>query len=381
MNKEDRLSARMFQPLPSKNGRIPYIIETEPEVISANFGKDYESKETAGKKSDDKIIDDLLAEANKKRAKYARYVAYYAVHSGRNRNGIVFTDEEIEKSYKTIIDTSVNWEHNAAINIGQNIYAKIQQHKGKKAILVLAKFDKYNNFDALDQMSERHSGGVLRFSMEAYIDLHECTKCGTEFSLPWDACECALDGADLIAKEIEFCGVGVVQNPADKNAESYAMASINNNKMEEEMEEKYAELEKKFEAYKEESASKEKELAEQIESLKKDVETLKAEKETASKEIEDLNQKLGDVTIEKVKAERLNAIQKTNLSTEDVKEIAGKDIHEISDETFNAILKTKEVANKSVKPSVEEDSEEVKTKEIASEDNQDDVVPDINELY
>lgn len=304
--------------------------------------------------SEEKIVNTLIEEAGIQRGFLDFFIAYIAVTEGKNRNGAIFTKEEMEKSYKTLINTQVNWEHAEELHVGINAYSKMTEYNGKPAIMVLAKFIRgYGYSSYVREIEERHMGGTLRFSMECYAQAITCEKCNGRFGIYDEVCEHIKAGAGRILNEIQFVGTGVVTNPADKKAKSFALASEENKENEMEFEkmynEKVVELEKANKVN-EENLTKVSELEKEVANLKEEKEAKEKEAieiasklEEETKKIEELNAKLTEIELAKeeevkkrVSLERANKLNSLGLDINKIKEKFN--FENASEETFNAFV-------------------------------------------
>lgn len=330
-------------------------------------------------------MEELLKESGIKKYDSRVYIAYWLATEGENRNKTVLTAEEIESHYKSIEHTSVNMEHNNDEKLGVNIYAKLEELRGKKAILVLASFVKSDYWTP--EIVERHSGQTLRFSMECYVSEYECVKCGARFGHPFSACDHVASGsAAKIMHGIEFIASAVVLNPADLKAKSVDMAK----KQEEELMDKETkelmkenaslnsevkELEKEKSSLTKQNETLETELAsvkEVVEAKENEVNELKATISEMEKAAEEASAKLNEVETENKKYKREIAMNEAGVTPEIATKI-GLDVEKDADDVFQAKLdvysKTKESAKQKV-DSGETKSEEKETEKASEKDKE-----------
>jgi len=247
--------------------------------IGEEMGSNIFYLETAKTSTKKETIDALLKESGLKRRRNYFYVAYFLASEGKNRNNLVFKEEGLKENHKTIAFTPVNWEHDRANQFGENIFSKIKEIDGINYIIVLAMFYEKNDYFRNSKIRERHSVGTLRFSMEADVKKYECETCHTLYDTDeyiQDICTCFKDGR--IAKEFQFVGSGIVEDPADLKATSLDLASLNIEKKEKEMEEK---LKGEIIVLKEDAEKKDLRISE----LEKEVASLRAELKEKDEEI------------------------------------------------------------------------------------------------
>jgi hypothetical protein len=175
------------------------------------------------------------------------YVRFKLVHEGANKNKDFFNEDDIASAAETPILKFLNWEHGeptvGTIYHTEFFEADEEAKAAKKRAHIIAEAVvwKYRYPDQARRMVKRHQDGTLAFSMEAYFTEAECSKCGSVFAAEThgeeDYCECLKgrfdkstasdgkgEGVYRILRGFIFGGAGVVEDPADVEAESLAMA-------------------------------------------------------------------------------------------------------------------------------------------------------------
>lgn len=247
------------------------------------------------------------------------YVRFKLVHEGVNNNKDAFKKEDLKTAESTPIHKGINWEHGEPV-IGVIYASKFvdpsedgKQSKGKTEgsyIVCEAAIWKIRYPDLAKKIIKRHAEGSLRFSMEVYYSGVECSSCGAYFSAhdfkDGEYCEHLNNRFNVSASDntigrylrgIIFGAAGVVEDPADVQAESLAIAKNR---------EEVVTLDKvKIEMTQEELDSYvKKALAEhssttELEAIKKELTDVKASIETLTKEREELKAQLQKVSAEK----------------------------------------------------------------------------------
>lgn len=241
------------------------------------------------------------------------YVKFKLVHEGTNKNKDGFFKEDLVKAEKTPVYKSLNWEHNEPV-IGVIYSSKFvdpsDQHdvsksgeKGKAHIICEAAIWKLRYPDEASKIINRYKNETLAFSMEAYYKGVECSVCKSYFvndkhdegtycehlNSRFDTAYAATyeGGVTRYLKDFIFGAAGVVEDPADVEAEALAIASSNKTK------EEVSNLEKKEYTQEQIDALVTKALAEASESenfeaLKSELDTLKVSNEAVVKERDQL---------------------------------------------------------------------------------------------
>lgn len=159
-----------------------------------------------------------------------------------NGNGDFFPKDEMVKAYKSYIGKPVDYNHDVSIVLGKIIDAiyvegKDGAHDNVELIVKINKkapegltADEKTFYATLIDRIENEDLGFM--SLEAYAENAECPFCASKFPFA-EPCEHianylnkkikAKDGSDFhiyrIDRDITFVGAGIVENPADKNAE------------------------------------------------------------------------------------------------------------------------------------------------------------------
>jgi len=162
-----------------------------------------------------------------------QYIRFIMCHEGVNANGDYFTKEVLKRAQFTPRLKPVNWEHGQPM-IGTMIdsrYAEDANGRGYiEAIGVVWKFIYPELADAIKQKS---ASGELKLSMECYYkdanykvgdqiyDQETAEKMGI---VPYVGREYLGKKVERIFTDVLFGGVGIVANPADKEAVFLAVA-------------------------------------------------------------------------------------------------------------------------------------------------------------
>lgn len=167
-------------------------------------------------------------------------------HVGKNKNKDIFEKEDLESNASTIVNKPINWEHTSR-NIGvvyESKYVDVAKldEASKAAFASLDTLEKdfvvckgaiweYKHPDEARTIRQRHAAKELKFSMENKFQIAKCTTCNNEFDSPSHYCDHLLTRRDpgsttgRIFKGSNFVGAAVVKFPADKDANSLAIAS------------------------------------------------------------------------------------------------------------------------------------------------------------
>lgn len=181
--------------------------------------------------------------AKKLHTKDLMYVKLELCHANINRNKDQFLSEELQKSYQTIEDKPINWEHTSEI-IGHIYNSEFVPYKDDAKAGVDINTDKivaegviykYKFPQRAKEIAKRYDNNRLFFSMETYFEKARCSVCGQEFESETTYCthlKNRFDTADATRILIGnlFSGVGCVQNPAD-NARGLAIAAQKKNRI------------------------------------------------------------------------------------------------------------------------------------------------------
>ncbi len=179
------------------------------------------------------LSDEQLASAGLEKNKDLLYASLVLCHANVNSNKDEFEEEDLSSSFGTIKLKPVNWEHDDDEIIG-TVYDSefVDDEKDEDPFIrAFAVIYKYKFPERAEEMKKRHSEGELFFSMEVWFESATCSECGANYPDPKDYCE-HLRGRfenqsfSRKLKGLTFGGVGVVENPADKGANSLSVAKI-----------------------------------------------------------------------------------------------------------------------------------------------------------
>lgn len=161
------------------------------------------------------------------------YVKFRYVHEGANKNNDVFIAEELEKRHTTAMFKPINWQHKDSDIVG-TIYdtefiSREDSNNGKAAVNIYGVIYKWLFPEKAEIIEKRYEEGNLNISMETWFDEAECTICGETYASEKDYCshlKARYSVADnkRILKGITFGGAGIVENPADEDANGLAVA-------------------------------------------------------------------------------------------------------------------------------------------------------------
>lgn len=182
--------------------------------------------------------------ASKQHTKDLMYIKLELCHANINRNKDQFLSEELRKSYGTIVDKPINWEHSSEV-IGHIYNSEFVKYDKESAADVDIKTDKivaegviykYKFPKRAEEIAKRYEKNDLFFSMETYFEKAQCSACDKEFESEKNYCSHLLGrynrGSEVTRKLLGnlFSGVGCVGNPAD-DARGLAIASRNHNQV------------------------------------------------------------------------------------------------------------------------------------------------------
>lgn len=312
------------------------------------------------------INDKAFAKANIEKQPDLLYVKFKLVHEGTNKNKDGFKKDDLVKAEKTPINKALNWEHGEPVigviyaskfvdpSVSEAEGASSKGSKdGKAHIVCEAAIWKFRNPDIAEKIVNRYKNQSLAFSMEAYYGGVECSVCGAYFKSDEHGegtyCEHlnnrfetaqAADGSQITRylRDFIFGAAGVVENPADVDAEALALASNKTQREEVSTLDKFemtkAELDAKIKeavdtalaeaegaADLEALTSERDELKVSNEALVKERDQLKTDLETASKERDqvksDFDSFKSQLETEKVQLDRLNQLTEAGVSIPD----------------------------------------------------------------
>lgn len=291
-------------------------------------------------------------------------VSFKLVHANQNKNKDIFDAKDLELAKNTPKLKPLNWQHVEPI-IGvmyDSDYIEASE-KEDAHLLVDSVVYKYRYPEYANEIIDRHNNDTLRFSMEVWFKEAECSVCGHTASKQDDYCEHLknryIPGSTSarILRGIVFGGAGVVDNPADVQAES---VSLGENHSKEDIMPKNTEGKIVFDTQAEldsfikekiDEVSKAEEKDEMIENLNTEITNLKTELENVSKELETEKANIVKLTEEKEVIEKEFASFKENLEKEKTLEAR---IVELVDAGVVIPESTKEKFHESVKEMSEE---------------------------
>ena len=256
-------------------------------------------------------------------------VKFKLVHANTNKNKDTFTEAELQSAEKTPTHKPIDWQHTDRI-IGVMVGSEYKEGATDEASGETVE-DPYLEIDGViykykfpayaAEMKQRHDDGELLFSMEVWFEEAECSVCGESFANSADYCEHLkgrmLEGstANRILKGLTFGGAGVVDRPADEEAESVSLGAENKeedkSKEDEDMP-KANEGQIVFDSDKELAEYVKVEVDKALDKVKSeaDYKTLEAELTEANTKISDLEKTLEEKDAEIAKAEeKINSVQ------------------------------------------------------------------------
>jgi len=204
--------------------QLEYDIVCKARILDINT-LDQEALSAAGI---DKLDKDLMA------------VEFKLVHANTNSNKDTFTKEEVQAASSTPVFKPINWQHTDRI-IGVMSDSKFIEiaaegsdgvedgHIVASGVIYKYKFPTY-----AAEMLRRHDDDELFFSMETWFEEAECSVCSGRFVKKIDYCDhlktrmAPESTATRILHGLTFSGAGVVENPADKQADSISIGEDQN---------------------------------------------------------------------------------------------------------------------------------------------------------
>jgi hypothetical protein len=326
---------------------------------------------------DEENVDEhALAKANLKKQKDLMYVAFKLVHAGINKNKDFFKEEELQAAEDTPRLKGVNWQH-SNLNIGVIYDSKFVPSTEEEMahIVCAAAIWKYKFPEYAKEMRSRYTEGNLKFSMEVWFDEAECSTCRKIFPAKGEYCHHLQsrynNETSRILVNLNFGGTGIVEQPADEDADALAIASKNKKieRSENRMEELQKELDlakAKIEALNTEINTLKTDLAE-ANNAKKTAEDAKAQIEAQANEIQKtsdeyktkLDEIENDKKAEAIASDRYEKLEKLGVAVarddEDYTEFYNN-LKTMSDDAFNAMVKAAAMLAKKM-PKVEENAE------------------------
>jgi hypothetical protein len=161
------------------------------------------------------------------------FVKFIMCHEGINANGDTFTKEVLKQAQSTPKYKPIDWEHGQPM-IGHILDSQYKEDsQGIGYIEATGLIWKFVYPELSSQIKEKASTGELRLSMECYykdanykvgdqlFDQQQAEKMGI---IPYVGREYMGKKVARVFKEVIFGGVGVVANPADKQAVFLAVA-------------------------------------------------------------------------------------------------------------------------------------------------------------
>lgn len=214
----------------------------KPEIVDISESHNFLTLTSTARviKGQDEWGSSFLAEEAKKLGHTKQpdllYIEHKLVHANVNKNRDEFKLEELELSEKTPILKLVNWEHTEE-NIGTIFASKLitdpENEFEDSYLLVGTAISKAKYPERAKEIVERYEAGKLYFSMETYFKAAECSVCGQKFAggshTYCDHLQKRFSEgsqASRVLRGLTFAGDAIVENPADINAESLAIAKI-----------------------------------------------------------------------------------------------------------------------------------------------------------
>lgn len=169
-------------------------------------------------------------------------IEFKLVHANTNSNKDTFLSDELQTASVTPKYKPINWQHTDRI-IGvmlDSVYTDSTENADTKTIVedpylkVTGVIYKYKFPAYAAEMLKRHKEGNLTFSMETWFDAAECSICEGRFSKQSEYCEHLKDRhspastASRILRGLTFSGAGVVDYPADEDADSISIGNKSN---------------------------------------------------------------------------------------------------------------------------------------------------------
>jgi len=173
-----------------------------------------------------------------------KYFYFYAesVHEGLNKNGDYFFKDELVQNYNTMSHNPLDWEHDRTQILGFSLDALLVSQPEELLAVgfngVINRLSPYvtveertadNKFITRDEIiKNRFFEGKLFLSMEVMFDAFRCTKCGLESNDIFEFehhmyMSHQNDDAFRGLVGIDFIGNGIVETPADPNADVFSL--------------------------------------------------------------------------------------------------------------------------------------------------------------
>lgn len=210
------------------------VFGASPEEVDAAFenrititakaeliGEDDPRRESIVKAADKQNIDaDLMP------------VEFKLVHANANLNKDQFLESELRAAKDTPKYKPINWSHSKTI-IGVMVDSRLvnatlaeDMHIVVDGVVYELIFPEY-----AEEMRKRFSKGELYFSMEVWFKEAECSECHNKAASSKDYCDhlknrfATGSTTSRILRDLIFFGVGVVENPADPEAEGLSLGT------------------------------------------------------------------------------------------------------------------------------------------------------------
>lgn len=181
------------------------------------------------------------------------YAKFILCHEGANANGDYFTKEVLQAAHNTPINKPIDWEHGQPI-IGTMLNSKYAEDAtGRGYIEAEGVMWKFIYPELSSEIKAKSATGELRLSMECYYRETDATyKVGDNLYTSQQAKDLGLTqyvGREYMGNkvlrvfsQVIFGGVGVVANPADKEAVFLSVAKDLSNHNNSEVDSKFAEI-------------------------------------------------------------------------------------------------------------------------------------------
>lgn len=227
--------------------------DCDVDTLDSINGELLESKQNVGKVdliSCGEIVTDVLCDDSdsnlsqaasalgvKNKQEDLLYIRFKLVHANTNKNRDTFTKEEMKAAEKTPILKLLNWQHGEP-NIGVIFSSKYVESKDSNEedyLECIAAVSKYKYKRYAEEIVDRHNSNNLFFSMETWFKEAQCSSCNEVFTKGEDSYCHHLrgryaedSGVSRVLRGLTFAGAGVVESPADIDADSLAIASDRN---------------------------------------------------------------------------------------------------------------------------------------------------------
>ncbi len=183
------------------------------------------------------------------------------VHEGANLNGDFFFRDELTNNYLSVSNQPINWEHSQHEIVGHTVDSQLISEPDKPLAIGfngvlwrLSPFLMTDNGDGISRdeiVKQRFFQGKLAVSMEALFDKVRCVTCNyeTDDAIDFEYHRHAAHGSQEVYRGlvgVDFVGFGMVETPADVDADVLALRTSNDGTLSDlitaEYKEKYGKL-------------------------------------------------------------------------------------------------------------------------------------------